>query len=253
VKAAGVNPLTHFDQCGWKEGGCLARLRSARIPGELPDVAAAKVDPLLHFLQIGAGEGRLTFAPPSALIAANGFDYVWYLQHNPDVAAAHIDAFTHFQTVGWHEGRNPNALFDVSGYLATYADVAAAGINPLDHYHTFGWKEGRDPSVNFDTTSYLAAYADVAAAHVDPLAHFLHFGHHEGRRPSRMACGAESGVRFPKVSEPGVPMSRATSAGAFSWHHFRRLKSLRERDLRRLARDCSVGISFAVACFESHL
>jgi hypothetical protein len=185
VKAAGVNPLTHFDQSGWKEG---------RVPSldfdpheylaNYPDVAAAKIDPLAHFLQFGAGEGRLPFAPPVALIAANGFDYVWYLQHNPDVAAAQVDAFTHFRTVGWHEGRNPNALFDVHGYLATYADVAAADVNPLDHYHTSGWREGRDPSVNFDTTDYLAAYADVAAAQVDPLVHFLHFGQHEGRSTS---------------------------------------------------------------------
>ncbi len=30
-----------------------------------------------------AGEGRLTLAPPGALTTANGFDYVYYLQHNP--------------------------------------------------------------------------------------------------------------------------------------------------------------------------
>ena len=78
----------------------------------------------------------------TSLIAANGFDYVYYLQQNPDVAAAHVDPFVHFETVGWKEGRNPNALFDVNGYLATYTDVAAAGVNPLDHYHVSGWTEG---------------------------------------------------------------------------------------------------------------
>ena len=104
---------------------------------------------------------------------ANGFDYVYYLNHNPDVAAADVDPFQHFQTVGWKEGRNPNALFDTTGYLNNYLDVKAANVNPLDHYNQFGWHEGRDPSVGFDTTSYLAAYADVNAAHVNPLAHFL--------------------------------------------------------------------------------
>ena len=127
-------------------------------------------------------EGRQPFAP-GELIAANGFDYVWYLQHNPDVAAAHVDPLQHFQTFGWHEGRNPNALFDTAGYLATYADVAAAHVNPLEHYNQFGWHEGRDPSVGFDTTAYLAAYPDVAAAGVNPLVHFLQFGIHEGRSP----------------------------------------------------------------------
>ena len=134
MKAAGVNPADHFDQSGWKEG----RVHSLDFDlreylANYLDVAAAKVDPLMHFLQFGAGEGRLPFAPPSELIAANGFDYVHYLQHNPDVTAAHSDPFAHFQTVGWKEGRDPNALFDVSGYLATYADIAAAGVNPLDH------------------------------------------------------------------------------------------------------------------------
>jgi len=76
----------------------------------------------------------------------NGFDFVYYLQHNPDVAAAHVDPFQHFELGGWREGRNPNALFDTNGYLAAYPDVAAAHINPLDHFHNTGWHEGRDPS-----------------------------------------------------------------------------------------------------------
>jgi hypothetical protein len=130
----------------------------------------------------GFGDTVTPFAP-SELIAANGFDFVWYLQHNPDVAAANVDPFQHFMTAGWTEGRNPNALFDTSGYLATYADVAAAHVNPLTHYDEFGRHEGRDPSVGFDTTSYLAAYPDVAASHVNPLTHFLQFGTHEGRSP----------------------------------------------------------------------
>ena len=113
--------------------------------------------------------------------AQNGFDYVYYLNHNPDVAASGVDPFQHFRTVGWKEGRNPNALFDTNGYLATYLDVKAANVNPLDHYNQFGWHEGRDPSVGFDTASYLAAYPDVAAAGVNPLEHYLAFGVHEGR------------------------------------------------------------------------
>ena len=136
----------------------------------------------------GGGEAHVTVAQPGALVAAKGFDYVYYLQNNPDVAAAGVDAFQHFQQFGWKEGRDPNALFDTSGYLETYADVKAAGINPLDHYNQFGWHEGRDPSAAFDTTSYLSAYADVNAAHINPLTHFLHFGLNEGR--SGFADGA---------------------------------------------------------------
>ena len=131
--------------------------------------------------QSGPEEGCMTTAPPGALVAANGFDYVYYLQNNPDVAAAGVDAFQHFQQFGWKEGRDPNAFFDTAGYLANYADVKASGINPLDHYNQFGWQEGRDPSVGFDTTAYLSAYPDVNAAQINPLTHFLHYGAQEGR------------------------------------------------------------------------
>jgi hypothetical protein len=117
----------------------------------------------------------------SGPIAANGFDYAYYLQHNPDVAAAGVDPLQHYETFGWKEGRNPNALFDTNGYLATYTDVRDAHVNPLDHYHQSGWREGRDPSVAFDTTTYLSTYTDVANAHIDPLVHFLASGNNEGR------------------------------------------------------------------------
>jgi hypothetical protein len=183
VRSSGVNPLTHYDSIGWQEH----RIPSFNFDGDAyrnayPDVKVANIDPLEHFLAFGAGEGRVPFTP-AALIAADGFDYIYYLQHNPDVLAAHVDPLIHYQTFGWLEGRNPNALFDNNGYLATYTDVAAAHVNPLDHYHNFGWMEGRDPSVNFDTTDYLNAYPDIAAAHIDPLKHYLQFGQFEGRSP----------------------------------------------------------------------
>jgi hypothetical protein len=180
VQAAGLDPLAHFHQTGWAEGRVASPAFDTRLYlAANPDVAG---DPLAHFLQFGYQENRQPVAA-TELIAANGFDYVWYLDHNPDVAASNVDPFAHFMTVGWTEGRNPNALFDVNGYLATYTDVAAAHVNPLTHYNEFGRQEGRDPSVAFDTTAYLAAYPDVAAAHVNPLTHFLQFGIHEGRSP----------------------------------------------------------------------
>ena len=83
VQAAGTNPLAHFDASGWQQGRVA---RSSSIPPPYlaanPDVAAAQVDPLAHFLGFGAQEGRVPFAWRE-LFAANGFDYVYYLQHNP--------------------------------------------------------------------------------------------------------------------------------------------------------------------------
>ena len=129
-----------------------ARARWTRAPvlGALRLCGAASgVNPLRHYLEFGYQEGRLPFAP-SELIAANGFDYVYYLQHNPDVAASGVDPLQHFNTSGWHEGRNPNGWFDSAGYLSHYADVAAAGVSPLQHYNAFGWHEGRNPNAWFE-------------------------------------------------------------------------------------------------------
>jgi hypothetical protein len=185
VKAAGVDPLTQYDTIGWKQGRDTSIFfdTDAYLAAN-PDVKAAGIDPLRHFLTFGESEGR-NAPEPVSVATPNGFDYVYFDNHNADVYRAGlgggIDAFMHYETIGWREGRNPNAYFNTAGYLAHYADVAAAGVNPLDQYHQTGWQEGRDPSPNFDTKAYLAAYPDVAAAHIDPLAHFLQHGMAEGR------------------------------------------------------------------------
>jgi hypothetical protein len=59
VAAAGIDPLVHYDQFGWREG----RDPSAQFDTEAyleanPDVAAAGINPLTHFLQYGRFEGR---------------------------------------------------------------------------------------------------------------------------------------------------------------------------------------------------
>ena len=82
VKTASIDPLIHFDQYGWREG----RVPSITFDPNAylaanPDVKAAGIDPLVHFLQNGREEGRQPIAP-SVLLAGNGFDYVYYLQHN---------------------------------------------------------------------------------------------------------------------------------------------------------------------------
>ena len=214
VSTAGVNPLTHFDQSGWKEGRLPSiAFDTSRYLMANPDIAAAHIDPLNHFLSTGAGEGRQPIAL-SSLLAANGFDFAYYLQSNPDVAASGIDPFWHFQSIGWHEGRNPNALFDIKGYLASYGDVAAAGVNPLDHYNASGWREGRDPSPGFDTSAYLAGNPDVAAANINPLNHYLQAGMDEGRfSPSPTDCGDRALLRRRHALHPPLRDQRAQRGG----------------------------------------
>ena len=181
VAAAGVNPLQHFEQYGWREGrNPSASFDVADYLAANPDVKAAGVDPLLQYDLYGQHEGRAEYAvpaaPPNALV-----DPAYYYAANTDVRAAGVDASTHYLANGWLEGRNPDAWFDTNYYLAQNPDVKAAGIDPLLHFELYGWKEGRDPSLLFSDAKYLAANRDVAAAGVDPLQQFVQFGQAEGR------------------------------------------------------------------------
>jgi len=59
VAAAGINPLDHYDQSGWKEGrDPSVNFDTKAYLAAYPDVAAAHIDPLLQFLQHGIYEGR---------------------------------------------------------------------------------------------------------------------------------------------------------------------------------------------------
>lgn len=192
VAKAGMDPLAHYEQYGWKEG----RDPSATFDTHLyllhnPDVKAAGIDPLEHYLEYGQFEGRQTYATIGAAstITHGSFDPEYYLLANPDVAKAASAAggdplafaYQHYVSYGAQEHRNGDAYFDAAYYLAHNPDVAAAHIDPLAHYDMYGWKEGRNPSASFNTNAYLAANPDVAAAHIDPLTHYLQYGANESR------------------------------------------------------------------------
>ena len=183
VARSGINPLTHFEDFGWKEGRDPSPSFSLKYyTMHNPDVANAGVNPLDHYLVYGQGEGR-TINAAVGDVNSYDFDALFYVSKNPDVAAAKIDPFTHYLAYGASEGRDPNPYFDTKYYLENNPDVAASGINPLEHYDLYGWKEGRNPSADFDTKAYLAANPDVAASGMDPLQHFLQYGVYEGRNP----------------------------------------------------------------------
>ena len=150
VRANGMNPLTHFDEYGWKEG----RDSSANFDAQLylvhnPDVAAAEMDPLEHYLSYGQyrGEddlpGHWLGGPdrqPTKGSTRNTTSYLTPTWRGLPWArrTGWPSRYGHYETYGWHEGRNPNAWFDVKGYLDAYPDVKAAGMDPLFHYDTLG-------------------------------------------------------------------------------------------------------------------
>ncbi len=67
VRDAGIDPLTHFLESGWREGRNPSRFfDTGYYLAKNPDVAAAGINPLLHFIWAGAQEGRQCRRPLDA-------------------------------------------------------------------------------------------------------------------------------------------------------------------------------------------
>ena len=169
IAEAGVDPLEHFFDQGWKEG---------RRPNPYfdplwyvernPDVAAGGLNPLYHYAFHGDAEGRR---------AAPLFDSAWYRKAHaiPPGQTALAHWLAHRTT-----GRcSPMPEFDVAFYLAHSPDVAAAGIDPFEHFWAFGYREGRNPSAEFDVRFYAQRYlrGDLSQ---NPFGHWLAHRHEPG-------------------------------------------------------------------------
>lgn len=187
VRAAGIDPLRHYEQYGWREGRDPSLLFSgSKYLAANPDVAAAAMNPLLHYIAYGRSEGRMAPLTGSAAVADPLMDTAFYDKQlgvtlTPAGIAGQQQATASYDATGWRLGLNPNAFFDTGYYLSHNPDVAAAQLNPIKHFKQYGWHEGRNPSAQFSTIQYLAAYSDVRAANIDPLEHFFAYGQAEGR------------------------------------------------------------------------
>ncbi len=187
VRAAGIDPLKHYEQYGWREQRDPSLLFSvSKYLAANPDVRGAGAQPLLHYSQYGQYEGRLAFLAGPAAAADPLVDPAFYDKQLgatliPTGPAAQLQAAASYDATGWRQRLNPDAFFNTNYYLGHNPDVAAAQIDPVKHYEQYGWREGRDPSAQFSVAKYLAAYLDVRAANMDPLQHYLAYGQSEGR------------------------------------------------------------------------
>lgn len=86
-----------------------------------PDIARAGIDPLQHFLEHGFKEGR--WPSPQKRWSAQFFDPDWYLRQNPDVARAGTDPLEHFLRDGFREGRHPHLARLIPGTYAPVTDA----------------------------------------------------------------------------------------------------------------------------------
>jgi len=164
IAEAGVDPLIHYLDVGWREQRDPNPLFcTAFYLGRNQDVAAEGVNPLLHYLQIGAAEQR----DPSPV-----FHTDYYCRQLLAPLPSDLTPLGHYLKYGAEGKADPNPLFDSRYYLKNNPDVAAAGVNPLVHYQLSGGAEQRDPSPFFSTEYYVNKYPELKLSEITVLDHY---------------------------------------------------------------------------------
>ena len=183
VQAAGLEPLSHYLDFGWKEGRSPHPLFDPKWYLERnPDVQAAGVEPLSHYLESGWKEGR----DPNPF-----FNTRWYLESNPAAASLGLDPLQHYCRYGWQQGLSPSSEFESGWYLKNYQKVAEAGLEPLGEYLSHGSVAGRFPNPDaaliselFDEHFYRKTILLLPVRSGTPFQHYCTIGWREGRDPN---------------------------------------------------------------------
>lgn len=133
VRKAGINPLKHYMENGWKEMRNPGPFFSTRYYlFDNPDVFNAGVNPLVHFEQNGKKEGRKN--KYEIIKRLQYVDERWYEKTYTDVDYQTIDAIEHYLLFGWKEGKNPSKDFSTKDYFLANPDSSALDMCPLEHY-----------------------------------------------------------------------------------------------------------------------
>jgi glycosyltransferase involved in cell wall biosynthesis len=201
IAQAGVPPLEHFFDFGYREGRRPnLYFEPSWYLAQNPDVQQAGVQPLTHYLSYGDIEGR----KPSLI-----FDPGWYRQR---YSLAEADnALSHYLENRASCRFAPIPDFDIEHYACSYPDVAAAGVDPFEHFVSYGYREGRTPSLHFDAKFYSARYLGNDPQQ-NPFLHFLAHKHEPGvfgRMPKDEASIPREVKRFTKAGpefEDFVPL-----------------------------------------------
>jgi hypothetical protein len=221
VRAAGLDPATHFSRGGWRENRAPnAWFDPAWYLAQNPDVAARGIDPLLHYIRHGEAEGRRPsayFDPPWYRVAHGLPDGISPLRHylanradgrfSPsarlyaapfapqyrDDLRECTDPYLHSVQDAARDGRDPtpdidvvaaSGLLDSNYYLINGTDVREAVLNPVEHFCRYGWQESRKPNIHFNSGWYVQTNPAVARMTINPLVHYICEGEAAGRRPS---------------------------------------------------------------------
>lgn len=224
VREAGVDPLQHYLDVGWREGRNPApHFDSEFYLENYPDIDEAGTNPFFHYLVAGRAEGRLGQPPrdETDIEALNPSD----TSADQDAGRAQADPGQGSSDAHELTGESAQAIehdfvrevlsgeFDAEHYLRQLPHLREHGIDPIDHYLAQGWREGINPHPAFDTAFYLEHHADVREAGVNPFYHFLVAGRTEGRAATRPAAPA---AQPPQARDDGPDeFTRKTIASAF--------------------------------------
>ncbi|GJD76677.1 hypothetical protein [Methylobacterium goesingense] len=166
ILVAGIDPLKHFVEYGWREGrtfdpmfdinqylvsdifkqdGSFGRFCEFFIENKSRlSKATDIIDGSQDYTEINNdSKPSLSFSEHEYKVIEPHFDSKFYLRVNQDVSSLGLNPLAHFLEYGWREKRNPTQAFSVESYLEANTDVLDAGINPFYHYIVAGKDEGR--------------------------------------------------------------------------------------------------------------
>lgn len=166
VAVAGIDPVRHYMEHGWREGRDPRRDFSTR--GYLAahdEVAQTPQNPFIHHLRHDRSRASRRAASPvksdeELARGERGVDRAWYVAKYPDVAAAGMDPVYHYLQYGWREGRDPRPDFSTRGYLLIHQDIKESGRNPFIHYLRHGGRKG--PPLDVVSSSWHSLLAGLA-------------------------------------------------------------------------------------------
>jgi hypothetical protein len=199
VAAAGVDPLDHYLQTGWRQGRNPNPFFQTRwYLLTYLDVMGSGVNPLVHYVDFGETDG---YWP------CRVFHPAWYAENN-DIPLGHGRALAHYLERGHSAGLWPNELFDPKRYIACNFDLQQKGVDAVLHYLADGHRESREIGPAFSAAWYHREYLDGDMA-VDAVFHYLTIGRSIGCTPSPRASALYQSDRLFRGAAPAVKTSAA--------------------------------------------
>ncbi|MCJ2136756.1 glycosyltransferase [Methylobacterium sp. J-026] len=192
LRAAGVDPGSHYMSSGWREG------RDPSPNFDVPyyclshGISYATENPLLHYVRHG---GKARPASEDEAVAfriatiAPYFDAAYYRGRGDDRSDEKL--LRAYAAGAWREMRSPRQDFDPAGFVQARADNRVVRGDPFFRTIAETLLAGETPfsgpgQVSFpavDDDWYRATYADVRGSGLRPYAHFASTGWREGRDP----------------------------------------------------------------------